>query len=148
MRRSRSVGTTAPQVNRSQSRPVVSPATFSPIRRRLGLNRLRNLGPAEPVRRYERGHSGGPDPGRYQKARQGDHIGQRLMDRTGQSSLRGRTAETDASVSSTSVPNSIVALYRSRSAASSAQKYNLLHAALCSPRRINTVKNRCIKSAL
>lgn len=99
--------------NRSQSRPVVSPATFSPIRRRLGLNRLRNLGPAEPERRYEREHSGGPDPGRYQKARQGDHIGQRLMDRTGQSSLRGRTAETDASVSSTSVQNSIGALYRS-----------------------------------
>lgn len=43
----------------------MSPATFSPIRRRLGLNRLRNLGPAEPERRYEREHSGGSYAGNW-----------------------------------------------------------------------------------
>jgi hypothetical protein len=32
----------------------VSPATVSRVLRRLGLNRLRDLEPAEPVRRYVR----------------------------------------------------------------------------------------------
>ena len=36
----------------------VSPATVSRILRRLGLNRLSALEPAEPVRRYEREHPG------------------------------------------------------------------------------------------
>lgn len=36
----------------------VSPATVSRILRRLGLNRIRDLEPAEPVRRYEREHPG------------------------------------------------------------------------------------------
>jgi transposase InsO family protein len=36
----------------------VSPATVSRILRRLGLNRMRDLEPAEPVRRYERQHPG------------------------------------------------------------------------------------------
>ena len=36
----------------------VSPATVSRILRRLGLNRLSTLEPAEPVRRYERDHPG------------------------------------------------------------------------------------------
>jgi len=36
----------------------VSPATISRILRRLGLNRLAALEPAEPVRRYEREHPG------------------------------------------------------------------------------------------
>jgi transposase InsO family protein len=36
----------------------VSPATVSRILRRLGLNRLQALEPAEPVRRYERDHPG------------------------------------------------------------------------------------------
>jgi transposase len=36
----------------------VSPATVSRILRRLGLNRMRDLEPAEPVRRYEREHPG------------------------------------------------------------------------------------------
>ena len=36
----------------------VSPATVSRILRRLGLNKLRALEPAEPVRRYEREHPG------------------------------------------------------------------------------------------
>ncbi|TPW25723.1 helix-turn-helix domain-containing protein, partial [Pararhizobium mangrovi] len=33
---------------------ALSPATVSRILRRLGLNRMRDLEPAEPVRRYER----------------------------------------------------------------------------------------------
>jgi transposase InsO family protein len=36
----------------------VSPATVSRILRRLGLNRMRDLEPAEPIRRYERQHPG------------------------------------------------------------------------------------------
>lgn len=36
----------------------ISPATVSRILRRLGLNRLRNLEPAEPAPRYEREHPG------------------------------------------------------------------------------------------
>ena len=36
----------------------VSPATVSRILRRLGLNRLSALEPAEPIRRYEREHPG------------------------------------------------------------------------------------------
>jgi transposase InsO family protein len=36
----------------------VSPATVSRILRRLGLNRIQALEPAEPVRRYERAHPG------------------------------------------------------------------------------------------
>lgn len=36
----------------------ISPATVSRILRRLGLNRLRDLEPAEPVRRYERERPG------------------------------------------------------------------------------------------
>ena len=36
----------------------VSPATVSRILKRLGLNRMRRLDPAEPVRRYERDHPG------------------------------------------------------------------------------------------
>jgi transposase InsO family protein len=36
----------------------VSPATVSRILRRLGLNRIQALEPAEPVRRYERDHPG------------------------------------------------------------------------------------------
>ena len=36
----------------------VSPATVSRVLRRLGLNRIADLEPAEPVRRYERDHPG------------------------------------------------------------------------------------------
>ena len=36
----------------------VSPATVSRVLRRLGLNRIQALEPAEPVRRYERSHPG------------------------------------------------------------------------------------------
>ena len=37
---------------------AISPATVSRILRRLGLNRIQALEPAEPVRRYERQHPG------------------------------------------------------------------------------------------
>jgi transposase InsO family protein len=36
----------------------ISPATVSRVLRRLGLNRMKDLEPAEPVRRYERQHPG------------------------------------------------------------------------------------------
>ena len=36
----------------------VSPATVSRVLRRAGLSRLRDLEPAEPVRRHERAHPG------------------------------------------------------------------------------------------
>ncbi len=38
--------------------PGVSPATVSRVLRRLGLSRMRDLEPAEPVRRYERARPG------------------------------------------------------------------------------------------
>ena len=59
----------------------VSTATVSRVLRRLGLNRLNALGPAEPVRRYERKH-----PGELV------HIDIKKLgrfDRTGQSNSRG-----------------------------------------------------------
>jgi AraC-like DNA-binding protein len=37
---------------------AISPATVSRILRRIGLNKLEALEPAEPVRRYEREHPG------------------------------------------------------------------------------------------
>ncbi|MBP1886380.1 IS30 family transposase [Ensifer mexicanus] len=40
----------------------VSPATVSRVLRRLGLNKLSALEPAEPIRRYERQHPGGGIP--------------------------------------------------------------------------------------
>src|SRR6202790_1513976 len=68
----------------------VSPATVSRILRRLGLNRIRDLAPAEPVRRYEREkpceliHIDIKKLGRFNK------IGHRITgDRTGQSNHRG-----------------------------------------------------------
>ncbi|RWK05688.1 MAG: LacI family DNA-binding transcriptional regulator, partial [Mesorhizobium sp.] len=36
----------------------VSPATVSRVLKRAGLSRLRDIEPAEPVRRYEREHPG------------------------------------------------------------------------------------------
>jgi len=60
----------------------VSPATVSRILRRLGLNRLSALEPAEPVRRYERERPG--ELGKFNR------IGHRITgDRTGQSNARG-----------------------------------------------------------
>ena len=67
----------------------LSPATVSRILRRLGLNRMRDLEPAEPVRRYER-----EKPGEMIhidiKKLGFDRIGHRITgDRTGQSNGRG-----------------------------------------------------------
>jgi transposase InsO family protein len=68
----------------------VSPATVSRILRRLGLNRLRDLEPAEPVRRYERAAPGEMIHIDIKKLGCFDRIGHRITgDRTGQSNSRG-----------------------------------------------------------
>src|SRR6267378_5473154 len=68
----------------------VSPATVSRILRRLGLNRMRDLEPAEPVRRYEREHPGDLIHIDIKKLGRFDKIGHRITgDRTGQSNNRG-----------------------------------------------------------
>ena len=68
----------------------VSPATVSRILRRLGLNRLRALEPAEPVRRYEREHPGELIHIDIKKLGRSTSIGHRITgDRTGQSNSRG-----------------------------------------------------------
>jgi transposase InsO family protein len=69
---------------------AVSPATVSRILRRLGLNRMRDLEPAEPVRRYERAHPGEMIHIDIKKLGRFDKIGHRITgDRTGQSNSRG-----------------------------------------------------------
>jgi len=69
----------------------VSPATVSRVLRRLGLNRLRDLEPAEPVRRYEREHPGELIHIDIKKLGKFNRIGHRITgDRTGQSNLRSR----------------------------------------------------------
>lgn len=69
----------------------ISPATVSRILRRLGLNRLRDLEPAEPVRRYEREHPGELIHIDIKKLGKFNRIGHRITgDRTGQSRLRAR----------------------------------------------------------
>jgi transposase InsO family protein len=68
----------------------VSPATVSRILRRLGLNRIRDLEPAEPVRRYERETPGEMIHIDIKKLGRFDKIGHRITgDRTGQSNSRG-----------------------------------------------------------
>src|SRR3954453_19009519 len=68
----------------------VSPATVSRILRRLGLNRIRDLEPAEPVRRYERAAPGEMIHIDIKKLGRFDKIGHRITgDRTGQSNSRG-----------------------------------------------------------
>lgn len=68
----------------------VSPATVSRILRRLGLNRIRDLEPAEPVRRYERAAPGEMIHIDIKKLGRFDRIGHRMTnDRTGQSNSRG-----------------------------------------------------------
>jgi transposase InsO family protein len=68
----------------------VSSATVSRILRRLGLNRMRDLEPAEPVRRYERAHPGEMIHIDIKKLGRFDKIGHRITgDRTGQSNSRG-----------------------------------------------------------
>jgi transposase InsO family protein len=69
----------------------ISPATVSRILRRLGLNRLRDLEPAEPVRRYEREHPGELIHIDIKKLGKFNQVGHRITgDRTGQSNLRAR----------------------------------------------------------
>jgi transposase InsO family protein len=68
----------------------VSPATVSRILRRLGLNRIKALEPAEPVRRYERAHPGELIHIDIKKLGRFDQVGHRITgDRTRQSSRRG-----------------------------------------------------------
>ena len=68
----------------------VSAATVSRILKRLGLNRLAALEPAEPVRRYERAHPGEIIHIDIKKLGKFSRIGHRITgDRTGQSNTRG-----------------------------------------------------------
>lgn len=68
----------------------VSPATVSRILRRLRLNRIRDLEPAEPVRRYERATPGEIIHIDIKKLGRFNKIGHRITgDRTGQSNSRG-----------------------------------------------------------
>jgi transposase InsO family protein len=68
----------------------VSPATVSRVLRRLGLNRIRDLEPAEPVRRYEREHPGELIHIDIKKLGKFNRTGHRITkDRTRQSSSRG-----------------------------------------------------------
>lgn len=68
----------------------VSPATVSRVLRRAGLSRLRDIEPAEPVRRYERAHPGEMIHIDIKKLGRFDRVGHRITgDRTGQSGSRG-----------------------------------------------------------
>jgi transposase InsO family protein len=68
----------------------VSPATVSRVLRRLGLNRLSALEPAEPVRRYQRERPGELIHIDIKKLGRFNEIGHRITaDRRGQSSSRG-----------------------------------------------------------
>lgn len=68
----------------------VSPATVSRVLRRLGLNKLSALAPAEPVRRYERERPGEMIHIDIKKLGKFNRIGHRITgDRTGQSNSRG-----------------------------------------------------------
>ena len=79
----------------------VSPATVSRILRRLGLNRLSALEPAEPVRRYEREHPGELIHIDIKKLGKFNRIGHRISgDRTGPNKSRG-VGSSSTSVSTT-----------------------------------------------
>jgi transposase InsO family protein len=68
----------------------ISPATVSRILRRLGLNKLSALEPAEPVRRYEREHPGELIHIDIKKLGRFEQTGHRITgDRAGQSNSRG-----------------------------------------------------------
>src|SRR6202795_1249683 len=68
----------------------VSPATVSRVLRRLGLNKLNALEPAEPVRRYEREHPGEIIHIDIKKLGRFEQTGHRITgDRKGQSNSRG-----------------------------------------------------------
>lgn len=69
----------------------LSPATVSRVLRRLGLNRIAALEPAEPVRRYEREHPGELIHIDIKKLGKFNRIGHRITgDRTRQSNQRSR----------------------------------------------------------
>ena len=69
----------------------VSAATVSRVLRRLGLNRLSALEPAEPIRRYQRDNPGELIHIDIKKLGKFNRIGHRITgDRTGQSNLRAR----------------------------------------------------------
>jgi transposase InsO family protein len=69
----------------------VSAATVSRILRRLGLNRIRDLEPAEPVRRYERESPGELIHIDIKKLGKFKRVGHRITgDRRGQGNLRSR----------------------------------------------------------
>ena len=69
---------------------TVSPATVSRVLKRLGLNRLAALEPAEPVRRYERERPGELIHIDIKKLGKFNQIGHRITgDRRGQSNSRG-----------------------------------------------------------
>jgi transposase InsO family protein len=68
----------------------ISPATVSRVLRRLGLSRLRDLEPAEPVRRYERARPGELIHLDIKKLGRFERVGHRITgDRRGQSNSRG-----------------------------------------------------------
>ena len=68
----------------------VSPATVSRVLRRLGLNNLKALEPAEPVRRYERQNPGELLHIDIKKLGRFEHPGHRITgERTGHSNRRG-----------------------------------------------------------
>jgi len=68
----------------------VSPATVSRVLKRLGLNRIQALEPAEPIRRYEREHPGELIHIDIKKLGRFDRVGHRITgDRKGQSNSRG-----------------------------------------------------------
>ncbi len=72
------------------ARTGVSPATVSRVLRRAGLSRLRDLEPAEPVRRYERAHPGELIHLDIKRLGKFERTGHRITgDRTGQSNSRG-----------------------------------------------------------
>jgi transposase InsO family protein len=68
----------------------VSPATVSRVLKRLGLNKLKALEPAEPVRRYERDRPGELIHIDIKKLGRFSRVGHRITgDRKGQSATRG-----------------------------------------------------------
>jgi Transposase IS116/IS110/IS902 family/Helix-turn-helix domain len=72
----------------------ISPATVSRILRRLGLNKLSALEPAEPIRRYEREHPGELIHLDIKKLGRIDGVGHRITgDRIRQSNSRGIGSE-------------------------------------------------------
>ncbi len=68
----------------------VSPATVSRVLRRAGLSPLKDIEPAEPIRRYERAHPGEMIHIDIKKLGRFDRVGHHITgDRTGQSNSRG-----------------------------------------------------------